>query len=555
MNMTAARVRELQFNDEDFEWYPTTTEIIDQVANDIAEIDNDRHWDNFKSIMDIGAGDGRVLKAIQAKLETRLRTIKCYAIEKAITHLNNMPKDITVVGTDFEQQTLVDKAVDIIFCNPPYSEFEQWMFRIVREANAKLVYLVVPRRWRDSARIQHELENRSAEVESLGEFDFENADRAARCKVEVIRIEYCYSGRDAFDTAIQDMLPELDAFDAKIPEPEYSSDIRRNSRNLVDVLVEDYDAAMVVMIENYRAALKLSVEVLKELGVTKASMLENIRMKIHGLKTLFWKKLFHEMDTVTQRLATRQRNAFIESLQNKVTIDFTANNVYSILIWVSKWANDYFDEQLCELFKTLSNDSCVVRYKSNDRVWTKNGWRYHQNEPGTPSHYKLEYRVVLTHGGISTSSYDFERNGHNGLQSHAFSLLMDICTVANNLGFPCKDSPKNYQWESNKQNNLKLNNGETLVAVRAFKNGNMHLHFNPKVMLAINIEAGRLLRWIRNPAEACQEMDLQGDEAKQAARMFGSAFHISPDCGFRKLENHPENETESSGRFVIPMVS
>jgi tRNA1(Val) A37 N6-methylase TrmN6 len=79
--------------------------------------------------MDIGAGDGRVLKAIQAKLETRLRTIKCYAIEKAITHLNNMPKDITVVGTDFEQQTLVDKAVDIIFCNPPYSEFEQWMFR------------------------------------------------------------------------------------------------------------------------------------------------------------------------------------------------------------------------------------------------------------------------------------------------------------------------------------------------------------------------------------------------------------------------------------------
>lgn len=546
---TASTVRALKANNEDFEWYPTTAEIITKVSEDINEISNERHWQKITSVMDIGAGDGRVLKAIQAYLGEHHTHVACYAIEKAIHHLNNMPKDITVVGTDFEQQTLVDKRVSVIFCNPPYSEFEEWTLRIIREASTSYIYLVIPQRWRDSAKIKHELQSRSAEVESLGDFDFEDADRQARAQVEVIRIEFDWKSRDAFDTVIQDMLPELDVFDVEMPKAETSTDIRRNSRNLVDVLVDDYNAAMVVMIDNYRAALKLSREVLRELGVTKESVLENIQMKIQSLKDTYWKKLFDEMGTITQRLATRQRKSFLESLRDKVSIDFTANNVYSILIWISKCANDQFDQQLIDLFQTLSNDSNVVRYKSNDRVWTNNGWRYHQKfnfnheEKGAATHYKLEYRIVLSHGGISSDAKPPEQQHHRGLQERSFALIDDIITVSNNLGFPCNDSPRNYVWTPNKQNKIKLANGKTLVAVRAFKNGNMHIHFDPKVMLSINIEAGRLLRWIRNPAEACEEMDLKGDEAKQVEAMFGSSFRISPENGFLRLtSNQPDEE-------------
>ncbi|MGL5668705.1 MAG: hypothetical protein ACRDD9_21590 [Shewanella sp.] len=42
-----------------------------------------------------------------------------------------------VIGTDFNQQTLVDKPVGVIFCNPPYSAFEQWATRVISEANAE----------------------------------------------------------------------------------------------------------------------------------------------------------------------------------------------------------------------------------------------------------------------------------------------------------------------------------------------------------------------------------------------------------------------------------
>jgi hypothetical protein len=545
---TASTVQALKAFNEDFEWYPTTAEIITKVADDINEITNDHHWDKIKSVMDIGAGDGRVLKAIQESLKEHSVPVECYAIEKAIHHLNNMPKDITVVGTDFEQQTLVDKRVSVIFCNPPYSQFEDWTLRIIREASTSYIYLVIPQRWRDSAKIKHELELRSAEVETLGDFDFEDADRQARAKVEVIRIGFDYRSRDAFDTVIQDMLPELDVFEAEMPKAETSTEIRRNGRNLVDVLVDDYNAAMVAMIDNYKAALKLSRDVLFELGVDKDSVLGNIKMKIQSMKDRFWKKLFDEMGTITQRLATRQRRSFLESLREKVSIDFTANNVYAVLIWISKSANDHFDQQLIDLFQTLSNDSNVVRYKSNERVWTKNGWGYRKfnfnsGEKGAATHYRLEYRMVISHGGIADDVKPPEQQHHRGLQERSFALVDDMITVANNLGFSCNDSPRNYVWTPNKQHKIKLADGRTLVAVRAFKNGNMHVHFDPKVMLAINVEAGRLLRWIRNPAEACQEMEITGNDAKQVEKMFGASFRISPENGFLRLtSNQPDDE-------------
>ncbi len=543
---TAATVRALKENDEDAEWYPTTDEIIGQVVEDIGRVLDEYHGysaNRIKSILDIGAGDGRVLKAIQKGMKERSRhdpEPELFAIEKAVYHQSNMPKDITIIGTDFEHQALADKPVGAIFCNPPYSQFVEWVLKILREASTRYIYLVIPRRWRDNLDIKRALEARSGEVTSLGEFDFQDADRRANAFVEVLRVEFGYENEDAFNRVIEDMFPELDAFDLEVEEeePERDREIYEASQNLVEVLVESYDRDMLSMLENYRAAMRINTKILEEIGVKKQSVLESIRLKIKGLKDKYWKTLFDEMSTVTERLATKQREAFLKSLRDKVSIDFTEKNVYSILIWVSKWANDYFDEQLVDLFKTLSNDSNVVKYKSNQRIWTEANWRYLRDEdPNTPTHYRLEYRMVLSRGGISTSTWDTERQGCRGLSSSAFAILKDIVTVANNLGFPCKDGPRNYMWKPGAQNTILLNNGRPLVAVRAYKNGNMHLLFDPRVMLAINVEAGRLLRWIRNPAEACSEMGLDGQESEQAAKMFGASFRITPDAGMLRLSD------------------
>jgi tRNA1(Val) A37 N6-methylase TrmN6 len=157
-------ITNLKDNNQDHEWYSTTTEIIKVVYNDLIKSDN------LNSILDIGAGNGKVFdvlkelndenKKIIESLDYKIkRVVECYspkkyAIEKSKILINAMSKDIFIVGTDFHQQSLIDKKVDVIFCNPPYSEYESWTEKILKEANSDMVYLVIPKRWQENKTLQ-----------------------------------------------------------------------------------------------------------------------------------------------------------------------------------------------------------------------------------------------------------------------------------------------------------------------------------------------------------------------------------------------------------------
>jgi hypothetical protein len=62
-----------------------------------------------------------------------------------------------------------------IFCNPPYSEYEEWVSKILNEASG-VVYLVIPDRWVNSAKIQEALKYRDVEPKVLMTTDFLNAE-------------------------------------------------------------------------------------------------------------------------------------------------------------------------------------------------------------------------------------------------------------------------------------------------------------------------------------------------------------------------------------------
>lgn len=526
--------------DQDYEFYPSTDEIINMVARDIGELRYNKKYDyydnNSGGFMDVGAGDGRVLVKVRDYLRDnagRCPIDDLFAIEKSTVHLTAMPKEVVIIGTDFTEQTLVDKPMRYIFSNPPYSEYEEWAVKLIREANTMYLYLVIPRRWRDVIEIKHAIEMRNADVESIGEFDFENADRQARAKVEVIRLRFTSESKDSFDAILEDMLPELEAFDRDqdlehIPDDKVKGgEVLKAGDTLIESLVMAYDAEVASLIDTYRDVTKINPRLLLELGVGKCTILAGIRNKITGLKNKYWKALFDEFTPITKRLATKQRSSFLASLSGKATIDFTEGNILSMLIWVTKWANDYFDEQLIELFRTLSEDCNVVKYKSNEKTWTKGHWRYNWGGGDSRSHYKLEYRLVISHGGICTSGYNWR--SRNGLEERSYDFIQDCVTVANNLGFDSNDSPGRFQWSPGAQKILIQSNGEPLVAVRAYKNGNLHIHFNQKIILAINVEAGRLLGWLRSPQEAVDELQVTGDDAKFVHTKFGSGYRIAPN--------------------------
>ena len=518
---------------EDFEWYPTTPAILHKIAADIQRRAS-RH-DSAASILDIGAGDGRALTRLKSLLVDDAHrwntvTLEPFAIEKSMVHLANMPKEIVVIGTEFREQTLVDKVVDIVFCNPPYSEYEDWAYRILRECAAETVYLVIPQRWRDSERLAGVLDDLGVDSVSLGEFDFENAERQARARVEIVRFDMGRrKGTAAFDAAIEAMLPELDKFDdeteAGQPEPRAWGKEVAEGGDLIDALVTAYDAEMGELYETYRSVVQINPRLLKEMGVTKACILEGLRLKITGLKNKYWEVLFEHLQDVTRKFATKQRRAFLDSLRDKTVIDFTAGNVRSMLIWIAKWSSEYFDEQLIDLFRSLAQHANVKRYKSNDKVFKRGRWRYLVEHDET--HYRLDYRLVVEgFGGICTSSYSWEAT--NGLEKRSHEFLSDFITIANNLGFACSARSERYEWASNRKVELRLDDGSLLMDVRAFKNGNLHIRVAKRLMLAINVQVGKLLGWVHSAEQAASELEPDAADLDYLGEVFKISNRIEP---------------------------
>jgi len=509
-------VAELRENGQDHEFYPTTPEIISLVRRYLNKSSDGRV---FCSVLDCGAGDGHTLAA--------LTDGKKYGIEKSQILVNKMPPDIFVVGCDFHENSLIDKKVDYVFCNPPYSEYKEWATRIINEANSKEVFLVLPERWKDQPGILAAVEDRKASHQVIGSADFLEADRKARAKVDVIRINLqrksCYGHNNT---------PDIDPFELWC-EKEFPADCRKSAgpnsaddtfrrrinelvpaRGLVPALVELYHAEMDTLQANFKAISGLDRTIFSELGIDFPSITEFLRNRISGLKSKYWQELFSHLEAITSRLTVDSRKKLLETLTANVSVDFTESNIYAVTSWAIKNANKYFDSQLVDVFEGLINKANLVKYKSNQNTWGSDNWRFREElRDGKITHFGLDYRCVLTmHNTFGRPGYyDYP----NGLNKSINDKLNDLVTIANNLGFFAKADSFAMSWEPGKPNNFMLNDGKILMSVKAYLNGNIHVKFNQKFLRKLNVEFGRLKGWLRDHRQAAQELNIPEAEAKQ----------------------------------------
>lgn len=515
-----------QVNDSN-EWYPTTPEIIEAVKKDYQQHCEYHDTDN-PSVLDCGAGDGRVLNA--------LTNGKKYAIEKERPLLDALDKDIFVVGTQFREQILIDKQVDILFCNPPFSEYVEWASKIIKEAHAGYIYLVIPSRWKDNKTINDYLKLRMAKYEVIGNFDFLHADRAARAKVDILRI--CLNRTGAWNRGSLKTSPFDIWFEEnfKLSVNETSSSLfkrqqaneeerKENIKNevvegssLVNTLEKMYHMELNTLMETYQKLCEVDSSILNELDVNVKAVREALQLKIENLKDNYWKELFDGLHTITDKLTDQSRNKLLGTLTAHTHVDFTASNAHAIVIWVIKNSNIYLNDQLIETVKTMTEHSNVALYKSNMKTYGKDEWRYCRRPDIT--HYQLDYRVVLSRiGGLSVSTW----NGNvNGLDTRAAILINDLCTIAANLNYNTAglSRAENFRWYGNSKKIFEYRNSkgevETLFEVRAFKNGNLHIRFNSKFICRLNVEFGRLMGWVKNAQEAAEEMNIPLAETEQA---------------------------------------
>ncbi len=523
---TRALVERLKEAGQDHEFYPTTDSIIQAVVRDIGE-----QWTNesgnrykghdFESLMDIGAGAGKVLTSLREKCGFKA----LYAIEKSMILCQQLDPDILIVGTEFEEQSLFSKGVDVIFCNPPYSVFEAWCEKIIRQAACTRAYLVIPERWEQSMVLEDAVKWRGVTTRKLGNFTFADAEREARAKVHIVRVDFpnedsafakffeqefsgFYRQPDAKEGQDGEKEEKSVRFEQLVPGPSYP-----------EALVGLYNAEMEKVQRNYRLVSELDHALLKEFDMSPTRIMGCLLQRLDGLRNVYWQELFNHMDKITNRLTSKTRKKMLETLQKHTQVDFTHNNILAVVIWAINNANRYLESQLLDTYDVMVDKANVRLYKSNKKVWADDDWRYSRAERlKMYSHYALDYRIV-THriGGVSP------RWGWSTpeISENAADFIGDLLTIANNLGFQTDDSERTAwlpyasrnKWTPGELVVFHQVNGEPIMDVRGYKNGNLHMRLNQDFMRALNVEHGRLRGWLRTPQEAVEE--LQDPKAAQ----------------------------------------
>ncbi len=522
---------------QDFEFYPTTDEIIAALVKDIKGSENNFGSSRYSSVLDIGAGNGKVLMALRAGAGLT----DLHAIEKSSILCEQLHPDILIVGTEFAEQSLLSKHVDVVFSNPPYSDFENWAVKIIRQSASAVVYLVLPIRWEHSIPIADAIRFREATCETVGVFDFQDAeDRTARAKVHLLRIEmrrerHCKAENDdAFERFFNEQFaPLIDKFAASKKDADGEPvETSRFSELVVgpsylEALVSLYDAEISNVQNNFDLVAKLDADLLREFNISPSTIMACLKTRLAGLRSDYWNELFSQLDTVTDRLTSSSRKRLLEVLHRHVHVDFTLSNIYAVMIWVIKNSNIYIDSQLLETYELMVAKCNVHLYKSNKRTWADDGWRYN-SEPSKNSHYALDYRIVTHRIGGMARGYSWDR----GLDERAADFLGDLLTLGRNLGFRCATVSHQLgrsgrgEWAGGEAYEFygtdRKGNQIVLYEVRAYKNGNLHLRLAQSFILALNVEHGRLKGWLHTREQAVSELD---DPA--AAEYFNTNVRIS----------------------------
>lgn len=362
MNETATLVEQLKDAGEDFEFYPTTRDMVKTIWNHRRGQweDGSPHIRSFGDVLDIGCGTcnfRRWVREFNAETEKEpdgdRKTVGMshyYVMEKSRILLDKLEPDIVVLGTDFREATLIDKEVNTIFCNPPYREYEDWAARIITESVCNEIYLIIPQRWKQSAKITRALQQMKlslephkqkryeflteytetvTEVEVIGSADFLDAERSARAKVDIVYINKKDTPKEAgFDAFFDEVFGMPDTgekydFEEKQKEADALKAELVAGKNKVEILCDGYAAKQKQLYEHFKAICGLDAGVLDAIGVQKEAVKKALKKNFEGLKNLYWQAAFDCLEEITSRLTSQSRQSLLNRFDMLKTVDFT----------------------------------------------------------------------------------------------------------------------------------------------------------------------------------------------------------------------------------------
>lgn len=543
---TLSLVKDLKEANQDFEWYPTTTKQIKIITNDIKEIKEnfdftDRYSQAVK-VLDIGAGDGRVLKAIQSAFEQEeYFNIDTFAIEKAPIHTATYrKKGITLLGTEFNQINFTSKNCEIAFVNPPYSEFSYWMQTLINHLNFGLLYAVIPERWINDAAIKEAMKLRGVKfTKVLAESNFSDADRAARAKVHVVRFSFnnliadkkfdsrrykpsvFRDSTDPFQLFIENELglnktysETTEKFNEYAEKERVKKEITTEgatcfelveSKGVLWALLDNYERDLASTLEQYKIISTIDAKLLQELGVEYDALRKSVKEKLLGYRNVYWQVLFEKLEVISSRLTSNHKKDLLNKLSANA-LDFTYTNAVYTIQYAVEVGNELIEQSLIDVYKNLTSSDAISRYyKSNERVYSDD-WRY-TKDANKNVKYLLDYRFIHSNwSNFGSNSWD------KGLTEGAREFTNDLLVAFKLLGYSnlyttCAYEYMSYGDKLSIIGTTPEGDVTELVTIKFYKNGNRHLKFNQEAMLRFNVTVSRLLGWVRSKDEFVNESD------------------------------------------------
>ncbi|CAH7189854.1 conserved hypothetical protein [Vibrio chagasii] len=533
-------VKEIANSSEDYEFYPTTTEIIDTLVSDL-----DKHFSNANSFLDIGAGDGRVLSAILKSKKpshlssefskslffgdyhTNRKPLELMAIEKSRKLIDVLPAEIFPVANDFFNTTLMSIDATVTFSNPPYSIYVQWVMKVLSETRSKAVYLVIPISWKDNKHIADKINERNATVTELGRFSFKDAERKAKVETSLLRIELPYDDdnkNQPLHKWVKENILYSEAFDQTNEKQPISSLLSSqcsgkgplvNGSDYVSSLLELYQQQSTRLLEDFKAVNSLSKAAIDALNLNVINVSRRMNDAINNLKQEFWHELFSRLDSIYLNLPSSRIHGFKSLLMKRTVADFSEENIRNLLSWINNSITMFDSEMFEDVIGGFMNGVNTQRYKSNKSTFIDANWRYKADKNKNSQYMLQTKRIVYSE---TTLSQGINEDGK--LLSSLHNVVQDMLVIANNRRYDTSksfDILNQHAWASGKPLEFHYHNSESgedeiLFTVKAFKKANLHFHFNERLINEINVEWGRLKGWVSSAKQASDEMGIDIEE-------------------------------------------
>lgn len=405
-------IQTLKDNNQDFEFYPTTNEILVKIANTLKDSlskDHNYRQTNDFTILDVCAGNGNALSALKQHLEEEkeIGFINLQGIEKSPILYGTWDESIKLVGTDFFQENLYNKTADILFCNPPFSQTETWFKRLLDNCSSRIkhIFFVCPSkqglsdkyrdmfddfRFNKDKHNKHGIQMTVLQNEHSESFSFKTADRSARVETVVLHIDLSkyahlrYVERTDEDALFKQYFPELQNKLEHTEDYSYRQQEREDrdaainalmleqtgEQDLVRILVDAFNKERNEFLDAYNKLNDVPILLLNKLNIDLSKAKKLLFKTLKELDSTYWGKLLQLYEPLKQKLTSQSINLLMNYVSER-NISFTYDNCLAVTLLAIQKTNDMIVGQLLDKYKHWAEVGNYKSYKSNQRLFNE----------------------------------------------------------------------------------------------------------------------------------------------------------------------------------------